>query len=115
MNLFLSAIVAVTFGVGVFLLLRRDLLKIVIGLGLIGNAVNLAIFVLGGWKLGTVPLMSPNETTLSAASIDPVPQALVLTAIVIGFAMQAFLLVLARLQIRNSGTSDSQAVEDSSQ
>jgi multicomponent Na+:H+ antiporter subunit C len=111
----LCAVIAALFGGGVFLLLRQDLIKIVIGLGLIGNAVNLAIFIVGGWHVGTVPIMKPDQTTLDAGAIDPVPQALILTAIVIGFAMQAFLLVLARLQADKATSFDSQLIEDGSQ
>lgn len=77
-------------GVGVFLLLRRNLLKLIIGLSLISHAANLILVGSGGF-LGQRP---PVITEGSLPYVDPLPQALVLTAIVIGFGVSAFLLVL---------------------
>ena len=115
MILILAATTSLLFAGGVFLVLRQDLIKVVIGLALIGNAVNLAIFILGGWKVGSVPIIKANQSTLDIAAIDPIPQALVLTAIVIGFAMQAFLLVLSRLQSDKAQSFDPESLEDASQ
>jgi multicomponent K+:H+ antiporter subunit C len=63
----------------------------VLGFGLLSHAVNCFIFVMGRLQPGAAPILSAEATTHT----DPLPQALVLTAIVIGFAMQALLLVLA--------------------
>lgn len=85
---------AVTLGVlvatGVYLLLRARVFPVVMGLTLISYAVNLFIFSMG--RLGTgVPAIIGQGREYA----DPLPQALVLTAIVIGFAMTAFVVVLA--------------------
>ena len=90
----MEAMFAITLGVlaasGVYLLLRARIFPVVMGLTLISYAVNLFIFATG--RLGTgVPAVIGK----SAEYGDPLPQALVLTAIVIGFAMTAFVVVLA--------------------
>ncbi|MDH1440902.1 Na+/H+ antiporter subunit C [Pseudomonas sp. GD03721] len=90
----MEAVFAITLGVltasGVYLLLRARIFPVVMGLTLISYAVNLFIFSMG--RLGTgVPAVIGK----SAEHADPLPQALVLTAIVIGFAMTAFVVVLA--------------------
>lgn len=78
------------FGVGTYLLLQRALSRIVIGLALLSHAVNLALLAAGG-AAGRPPFAGADV----AAVADPLPQALVLTAIVISFATTAFLLALA--------------------
>lgn len=90
----MEALFAITLGVltmsGVYLLLRARVFPVVMGLTLISYAVNLFIFAMG--RLGTgVPAVIGRSSTYG----DPLPQALVLTAIVIGFAMTAFVVVLA--------------------
>lgn len=89
MSLTLSLVCGVLFGAGVYLMLHRTITRIVFGVGLIGNAVNLAIISASG-RLGDAAIIG-HDGPFS----DPIPQALVLTAIVIGFALQAFLLALA--------------------
>ena len=90
----MEALFAITLGIltasGVYLLLRARIYPVVMGLTLISYAVNLFLFAMG--RLGTgVPAVIGK----SAAYGDPLPQALVLTAIVIGFAMTAFVVVLS--------------------
>jgi multicomponent Na+:H+ antiporter subunit C len=89
MSLALVVLIGVLVATGVFSMLHRSLTRIVVGLGLIGNGVNLLIVVAGS-RPGSPPIVG----RLIGAT-DPIPQALVLTAIVIGFALQAFLLALA--------------------
>jgi multicomponent Na+:H+ antiporter subunit C len=89
MSLALVALVGVLCGTGVYSMLHRSLTRIVLGVGLLGNGVNLLLIVAGS-RPGAVPLVGELE-----GATDAVPQALVLTAIVIGFALQAFLLALA--------------------
>ncbi|MHC3126356.1 monovalent cation/H+ antiporter subunit C [Brevundimonas sp. GN22] len=78
---------------GVWLLLRPRTFQVIIGLSLLGYAVNLFIFAMGRLKAGAPPLVNPGEVDTSAYA-DPVPQALVLTAIVISFALTALYLVV---------------------
>lgn len=94
MTLLLSVSIAIMFAGGIDLLLRRDLIRNVLGIGLLGNAVNLALFTLGRGQGSSPPLIDPSVTTLASSATDPVPQALVLTAIVIGFGMIAYTSVL---------------------
>lgn len=89
MSLVVVALIGVLFATGTYLLLQRTITRIVIGLGLIGNGTNLLIMATGG-RPGATPVAGGGPEVT-----DPVPQALVLTAIVIGFAVTAFLLALA--------------------
>lgn len=90
-----AALVGLFFTGAVYLLLSRSLIRMLLGLTLLGNAVNLLIFV-GGRLTRAVPPIVPDGAELPlAGAANPLPQALILTAIVIGFAMFAFLLVLA--------------------
>lgn len=93
MKFLLALVVGVLFGSGVFLLLRRSLFKLVVGLILLGHATNLLIFVSGRLTSGEPPFIEPGKSTLALA--DPLPQALILTAIVISLGVTAFALVLA--------------------
>ena len=90
MSLVQAGLIAVLFSVGTFLVLHRSLTRIILGVGLLGNGVNLLILTSGSVP-GDVPILGEGGTELA----DPVPQALVLTAIVIGLAIVAFLLSVA--------------------
>jgi len=81
--------VAVLYGAGAYLLLQRNLSRIVIGLGLLGHGANLLLLMAGG-RAGAAPLAGTD-----GPFADPLPQALALTAIVITFGVSAFLLALA--------------------
>ena len=82
-------LIAVLFGTGTWLVLHRTLTRIVLGVGLLANGVNLLIVETGS-RPGETPIVGRPEPLT-----DPMPQALVLTAIVIGFALTAFLAALA--------------------
>ncbi len=82
--------VAVLYGTGAYLLLQRNLSRIVIGLALLGHGANLLLLMAGG-RAGDAPLVGENGGPFA----DPLPQALALTAIVITFGVSAFLLALA--------------------
>jgi len=90
-----AALIGVFFTGAVWLLLSRSLVRMLLGLALLGNAVNLLILVAGRLVRVTPPIVPPGALTPVAGSANPLPQALILTAIVIGFAMFSFLLVLA--------------------
>jgi multicomponent K+:H+ antiporter subunit C len=81
-------------GAGVWLLLRRRTFQVVIGLSLISYGVNLFIFSTGGLRVAAAPLLVEGAPGNLDTHADPLPQALVLTAIVISFAMTALLLVV---------------------
>ena len=94
MELIVSAAIGVLTGSGVWLLLRPRTFQVVIGLSLLSYAVNLFVFSIGGLAIDKEPILVDGVTPNLTSYTDPVPQALVLTAIVIGFAMTALLLVL---------------------
>ena len=94
MELVLSLGIGVLAGSGVWLLLRPRTFQVIIGLALLSYAVNLFIFATGGLRSGAAAILQPGETGTLAQYADPLPQALVLTAIVIGFATTALLLVV---------------------
>jgi multicomponent K+:H+ antiporter subunit C len=103
----MELVFAITLGLltsaGVYLLLRARTFPVVVGLTLISYAVNLFLFAMGRLNTGM-----PAVLGRSAEYADPLPQALVLTAIVIGFAMTAFALVLA---LRGQGELDTDHVD----
>ncbi|MBU3701274.1 MAG: Na(+)/H(+) antiporter subunit C [Acidimicrobiia bacterium] len=92
MTVMIAAIVAVLFGTGVYMILQRTLTRIVLGMALLSHGANLLLLAVGGAS-GTAPFIG--AFGVDDRVTDPVPQALALTAIVISFAMTAFLLALA--------------------
>ena len=84
-----ALLIAVLAGTGTYLVMHRTLTRIVLGLGLLGNAINLLILSSGDGP-GVAPIIGQEGDFT-----DPVPQALVLTAIVIGFGVTSFLLAMA--------------------
>lgn len=90
----LAIVVGVIFGCGVFLMLRRNLVKFIFGLALLGQAVNLAIFTAADLTRYHAPLIAADTDALALTSADPLPQAMILTAIVIGFGLLAFTIVI---------------------
>ena len=93
MEVVLAAAIGVLTASGVWLVLRPRTFQIIIGLTLLSYAVNLFIFATGGLRIGAEPILSEKVGRL-ADYADPLPQALVLTAIVISFATTALLLVV---------------------
>lgn len=88
----LALIVGVLFAGAVYLMLQRDRLRVILGFVLLGHACNLLIFSAGGTIRREEPLGADPDPAVTA---DPLPQAFVLTAIVIAFAITVYLLVLA--------------------
>ena len=91
----MEALITLAIGVlvasGVYLLLRARTYPVILGVMLLGYAVNLFLVAMGRVGRGAAPIIQEGVT----AYVDPLPQALVLTAIVIGFGMAAFIVVLA--------------------
>ena len=94
MELVVALAIGVLTGSGVWLVLRSRTFQVVIGLSLLSYAVNLFIFSTGGLRSGAAPILERGAAGDLATHADPVPQALVLTAIVIGFATTALFLVV---------------------
>jgi len=94
MELVLAVAIGVLAGAGIWLLLRPRTYQVIIGLSLLSYAVNLFIFAMGRIRSDAAPILNPGEAGDLFRYVDPVPQALVLTAIVISFAMTALFLVV---------------------
>jgi len=90
-ELLVALTIGITVGSGVFLLLRSRSFSVILGLTLLSYAVNFFVFVMGRLSVDAPPRIRAGATGYA----DPLSQALVLTAVVIGFAMTAFILVLA--------------------
>jgi len=94
MELILALAIGILGGSGVWLLMRPRTFQLIIGLSLLSYAVNLFIFSMGRFPIGAPPILMPGASGDPAVFADPLPQALVLTAIVIGFATTALFLVV---------------------
>lgn len=89
-----AIVIGALYAAGLYMIMRRSIFKIVLGLALLGYAANLLIFIVSNLTRGNPPLVPPGATAPIAPYADPLPQALILTAIVIGFGITAFLLAL---------------------
>ena len=105
MEIMLALAVGALTGGGIYLLLRARVFDVIVGLTLLSYAVNLFIFFMGRAKVGAAPIMDGKFPPTMEHYADPLPQALVLTAIVISFAMTAVMLVIA-LRTRAETGSD---------
>ncbi|WP_338758984.1 Na+/H+ antiporter subunit C [Massilia sp. METH4] len=94
MEIVLALGIGIVFGAGIWLVLRPRTFQVLIGLMLMSYAVNLFIFAMGRLAVDRPPLTPAGTAADPTALADPVPQALVLTAIVIGFATTALYLVV---------------------
>lgn len=115
MEVLIAAMIGVLVSCGVYLLLRARTFPVILGLTLLSYGVNLFIFVMGRLRTGAPAVVGKGDPSLNNTLnyADPLPQALVLTAIVIGFAMTAFLLVLAlrgRAELGNDHVDGSAAI-----
>jgi len=113
MELLMPFVIGALVAAGVYLMLQRSLAQLVIGLGMLSNAVNLAIFTLAGISRGRAPIIGEAQTSLTGSFADPVAQALILTAIVIGFGTLAFGLVLVMRVYQQTGTTSLDEMKDS--
>jgi multicomponent Na+:H+ antiporter subunit C len=96
----LAVVAGGLYAAGVYLVLRRSVVKLVLGLALLAHAANILIFTAGRLVRGQAPFVPAGGTA------DPVPQALILTAIVIGFGVQAFVLALVKRAYRETASDD---------
>jgi multicomponent Na+:H+ antiporter subunit C len=99
MELLLPLLAAVLVGTGLFLMLSRAMIRLIVGLTMFSYGVNMSLFLAGGMEIAAPPLLD-----VAGPYRDPLPQALILTAIVIGFATTALLLVLAMRAYQATGT-----------
>lgn len=102
MEIILSILVGLLFAAGIYMLLRRSIVKFIVGIIFLSNATNLLVFLSAGIVPGKPVFLSDNTEQFS----DPLPQALVLTAIVIGFGITVFTLALKYKYFEVTGTDD---------
>ena len=106
MTLLVMITVSLCISAGVLLILSRDAFRIVVGFAVLGSAVNLIVFLAGRPSNLVPPVIPKGGDAMAEGAAGPLPQALVLTAIVIGFALLCFSLVLAARVSRDHGHSD---------
>lgn len=102
MELVMAIVCGALFAVATYLILSKSILRIVLGLSVISHGAHLLLLTMGGLKRGASPVLSQG----AASYTDPLPQALILTAIVINFGVTALLLVLAYRSYKTLKTDD---------
>jgi multicomponent Na+:H+ antiporter subunit C len=112
MHVFYALILSIIAACGVQLMLSRHILRTLLGVSLLSAAANLIMFYAGRIGAKAPPVIPDGETTLAATAANPLPQALILTAIVIGFALTAFGAALALQTYRSIGTLDGRRIDD---
>lgn len=95
MQVVLAFLIGGLFAAAIYLMLRQTIARVILGLALLTNATNLLIFTVGGLTRARPPIVPEGVDQRSGPFADPVPQSLILTAIVIGFGVLAFTMVLA--------------------
>jgi multicomponent Na+:H+ antiporter subunit C len=105
MELLLAVVAGVLYAAGLYLMMRRRLAQLIIGLGLLSNGSNILILSAAGVTRARPPIITAPGMTADQFA-DPVPQSLILTAIVIGFGVLAFALVLAHRVHQSAGSDD---------
>ncbi|MBM7554688.1 Na(+)/H(+) antiporter subunit C [Thalassobacillus pellis] len=102
MEIIMSVLAGLLFATGIYNLLQKQLLRIAIGTALISHGAHLFILTMGGLKQGAPPILVEGIKDYT----DPLPQALILTSIVISFGVTSFLLVLAYRAAEENGTDN---------
>lgn len=102
MEIIMAFVVGILFSVATYLMLSKSLIRIIIGTGLLSHGAHLLLLTMAGLKRGDAPLLGLNAESYT----DPLPQALILTAIVISFGVTAFFLVLAYRSYQELGTDN---------
>ena len=106
MEAIFSILVGIFFSVAIYLMLSRHSIRVLLGIAILGNAVNLLLFTAGRLTREVPPIIPAGMDTLPAGAANPLPQALILTAIVISFSFFCFLLVLTWRAFQELKTDD---------
>ncbi|MCZ8180143.1 MAG: Na+/H+ antiporter subunit C [Rhizobium sp.] len=106
MELIFALVVGIFFAGAVYLMLSKKIVRILLGIVLLGNAVNMLLFTTGRLTPAIPPIIPGGMDVLPAGTANPLPQALILTAIVISFSFFCFLLVLTYRAYQDLGTDD---------
>ena len=105
-----AVLVGVMVAASVYLILDRNLIRFIFGLVLVANAINLMIFTVGGLESQRPPIIPNHTTVLQEPFANALPQALILTAIVIGFALLSFIFILFYRAYQDLGTVDTESM-----
>ncbi|MGK7392459.1 MAG: NADH-quinone oxidoreductase subunit K [Candidatus Cyclobacteriaceae bacterium M2_1C_046] len=106
MEIVLALLIGILYAVSVYLLLRRNIVRMILGIIFLSNATNLLLFFSAGLIPGSPAFIEKDKIYPPAEMADPLPQALILTAIVIGFGLIAFTLILTYKFYITTGTED---------
>lgn len=115
MEILIAILVGILYTAGTYMILRRSILKFILGIIFLSNATNLLVFLSAGIVPGKPPIIGVSDSgsnglteaqAQAQAMADPLPQALVLTAIVIGFGIMVFVLALKFKYFQVTGTDD---------
>lgn len=106
MEVVLSFVIGALYAASFYMMMRRSIVKLIVGIALLSHAANLLLFTVGRLVRARPPIIPQDKTLLAGSFADPVPEALILTAIVIGFGVQAFAIVLIRRSHQTLGTDD---------
>lgn len=106
MEVLFSGLVGIFFAAALYLMMSKHIVRVLLGVALLGNAVNLLLFTAGRLTREVPPIIPQGADTLAAGAANPLPQALILTAIVISFSFFCFLLVLTYRAYQDLGTDD---------
>lgn len=103
METLITILAGVFVTVATYLILSKSVLRVILGTAILSHAAHLLIMTMGGLKTGSVPILGDEDIS---AVVDPLPQALILTSIVISFAVTALVLVLAYRAYQTLGTDN---------
>lgn len=106
MHLLMAVTIGLMYATGIYMMMRRSIIKLLIGLVLLSHGSNLLIFTAAGLSEGNPPLIRPGADAMPGPHTDPLPPALILTAIVISFAILAFAAVLVKRAYEEVGCDD---------
>lgn len=112
MELLWCVVIAALMSIGIYLMLERHLIRFIFGMMIVSNAINLGIFVSGRLTLGMPPIIKADQLFPALGTANPLPQALILTAIVIGFGLLLFTLLLSYRAIKTFSTADMDAITE---
>lgn len=102
MEVLMSIVIGLFFAVGTYLILTKSILRIILGAAMLNHGAHLLLITMAGVKTGMPPLLGEG----ASAYTDPLPQALILTSIVISFGVTSFFLVLGYRVYKELGTDD---------
>ena len=111
MQLLCAILAGIIVAASIYLILDRHLIRFIFGLVLAGNAVNLMIFTVGRLESRRPPLIGDQVTAMTVTYANALPQALILTAIVIGFALLSFVFILFYRAYQSLGTVDTELMQ----